>query len=90
MGVVAAQRSRTRASRLVRRANRMPNRSFGRAAPQRTRGSARVRVPSIPPWAVEVRKTFWDRVRDDRELIGLKIVLLASLLLLTALLEWVA
>jgi hypothetical protein len=35
-------------------------------------------------------RTFWDRMQDDGDLIRLKIVLLTTLALLTAVLEWVA
>jgi hypothetical protein len=42
-----------------------------------------------PQWVADKPRTLWDRVNDDRELIGLKTVLLVSLLLVTAILEWV-
>ena len=35
-------------------------------------------------------KTLWERLGDDRELAGVKVALLAALLILTAVLEWVA
>ncbi len=88
MGVTAARRFRMSGS--IRRSYRMPGRSRS-ATSRRTIGIARASIaPGWPQWIPDERKTFWDRVQDDRELIGLKTVLLASLLLLTALLEWVA
>jgi hypothetical protein len=38
-------------------------------------------------WGPIEREAVWDKLHDDRTLIGLKIVLLAFLFLLTALLE---
>ena len=88
MGVAAVRGFRMSGS--TRRSYRMPGRSRG-ATSRRTRGIAHAPIaPVWPQWIPNDRKTFWDKVRDDRELIGLKTVLLASLLLLTALLEWVA
>ena len=41
-------------------------------------------------WGIAERTTLWDKLHDDRALIGLKILLLACLFLLAALLEWTA
>ena len=41
-------------------------------------------------WGTVERTTLWDKLHDDRTLIGLKIVLLAFLFLLAALVEWAA
>jgi len=41
-------------------------------------------------WGIAERTTLWDKMHDDRALIGLKILLLACLFLLAALLEWTA
>jgi hypothetical protein len=41
-------------------------------------------------WGIAERTTLWDKLHDDRALIGLKILFLACLFLLAALLEWAA
>ena len=84
MGVAAARGFRVPGS--IRR-------SYGSRGPasRRTRWIGRAPMaPAWPQWIPEERKTFWERVQDDRELIGLKTGFLASLLLLTAFLELVA
>jgi hypothetical protein len=88
MGVAAARRSRVSGS--IRQPYRLAGDPRG-AASRRTIGIARLSMaPEWAKWIPARRKTFSDRVQDDGELIGLKTVLLATLLLLTALLEWVA
>jgi hypothetical protein len=47
-------------------------------------------VPAASWWPRAERATPWDRIKDDRECIPLKTLLLTSLLLLAAVLEWVA
>ena len=47
-------------------------------------------IPAAPWWPDVERKTFWSRMKDDRELIRVKVLLLTSLLLLAAMLDWVA
>lgn len=76
--------------RLNRRRGRGPRRT-GAATPSPAESR-----PGIEPWiamqrAVPVeRKTFWEMLQDDRELVGLKVVLLTTLLILAAFLELVA
>ena len=87
MGVAVARGLRTRAS-LADCAYDRPSRSLrrGRQADASTR-----LVPTAASWWADVqRKTFWSRMGDDRELIRFKVLLLTSLLLLAAMLEWVA
>jgi hypothetical protein len=91
MGVIAARRSGLRISTPVRRLYRTSTSSSVRSASLRPLGSNGSHVASpMPRWAVGERKAFWTRFQDDRDLIRLKVVLLTSLVLLTALLEWVA
>jgi hypothetical protein len=90
MGVVATRRPKTTMPRPVRAAYPMRRKALGRGAPRVIAGPAGAVIAPAMPWAPDVRKTFRDRLHDDRELIGLKVVLLSSLLLLTAVLEWVA
>lgn len=89
MGVVAPRRSRV--SRSARTAYRMRGRPLGRAAVRGNPAAAPARIaPAMPQWPVDDRKSFWARLDDDRQLIRFKILLLTSLLLIAALLEWVA
>jgi hypothetical protein len=37
-----------------------------------------------------MRETLWERLQDDRDLVRLKTTLLVSLVILTAVLEWVS
>lgn len=96
MGVAAVRRSTTRMPGALRRRHpkRNPSVRQGTLLPaQRAAGSSLavpVRARPTPLWAADDRKGVWERLQDDRELIGLKVVLLVSLLMLTALLEWVA
>jgi hypothetical protein len=91
MGIVAVRRSGTRVATSVRRSQRMSTRYTGRSPSQRTLRAARVGAYApIPQWPPDARKTFWERFEDDRDLIRLKVVLLTSLALITALLERVA
>ncbi|HLW48124.1 MAG TPA: hypothetical protein VKW09_10210 [bacterium] len=43
--------------------------------------------PSRPPAHAAAERTWWDRMLDDRDLLGVKLLLLAAILGLTALLE---
>ena len=91
MGVAAARRSRVRPAAAGRRAYRMPDRPAGRFASQGIRGAHHIHVASpLPGWVADERKTVWARLQDDRDLIRLKVLLLTSLAVLTALLEWAA
>ena len=86
MGVAVARGLRTRTS-LAPCAYDRPS-----CSPRRGRhADASMRlVPTAAWWADVQRKTFWSRMEDDRELIRFKVLLLTSLLLLAAMLEWVA
>jgi hypothetical protein len=48
---------------------------------------AGVRLGHSRPSAAWVERTWWHRLMDDRDLVGAKVLLLAALLVLTALLE---
>ena len=88
MGVAAARRS---GAGSVRRLSRMRGGSLGRAASASTLVARRTPIaPPAPHRLPDDRRSFWSRLDDDRRLIRLKVLLLASLLLLAALLEWVA
>lgn len=86
MGVAVARGVRTRAS--------LAHDAYDRSSRSTRRGrhvDARTRlVPTAPWWADVQRKPFWSRMQDDRELIRFKVLVLTSLLLLAAMLEWVA
>lgn len=86
MGVAVARRDGTRAGRTHRAYHRWS------ASPVRERqAKAEMRLMPAAPWWPDVeRKTLWSRVKDDRELIPFKVLLLTSLLLLAAMLDWVA
>jgi hypothetical protein len=87
MGVVAARRAGLRVS--AHQAYRTTS-AYARSASPRLPGGERSYLATpIPRWAVGERKAFWARFRDDRDLIRFKVVLLTSLAVLTALLEWV-
>ncbi len=63
-----------------------------RVSPRRDRqveASARL-MPTASWWPGIEPKTFWGRMSDDRELVRFKVLLLTSLLLLAAMLDWVA
>lgn len=86
MGVAVARGLRTRAS-LAQCVYDRPSRSPRRGR----RADACMRlVPTAAWWTDVQRKTFWSRMQDDRELIRFKVLVLTSLLLLAAMLEWVA
>jgi hypothetical protein len=88
MGVVAVRRAELRVS--THRPYRMSTSACARSASPRLPGSDRSYTASpMPRWAVGERKAFWARFQDDRDLIRLKVVLLTSIAVLTALLEWV-
>ena len=83
MGVAAARRFKGSSSRAYRAG---PRGAVSRGA----LGTARADIGLVWSQAVvNEPRTLWDRMNDDRELIGLKTVLVASLLLLTAIVEWV-
>ncbi len=87
MGVAIARGFRTRAGRTYRGYDR-PTRRLLRT-PGRADASMHL-VPTAAWWPEVERKTFWSRMKDDRELIPFKVLLLTSLILLAAMLEWVA
>ncbi len=87
MGVAVARGFRTRAG-LTHRAYDRPSRSPLRAG--RTVNASMRLMPAAAWWPDVERKTFWSRMKDDRELVPFKVLLLTSLLLLAAMLEWVA
>ena len=74
-------------------------RARGRRSPTWRDGSARAARQFPLPWPAAVRAPahqgknmsirLWERVQDDRDLIRLKTTLLVSLVILTAVLEWV-
>jgi len=74
--------------------SRRNSRGARRAGPDRFHTSA-ARL-GFEPWSTAGSgvptdgKRLWERLGDDRDLIGVKIALLAALLVLTAVLEWVA
>jgi hypothetical protein len=86
MGVAVASRTWTRAGRTRRVYHR---RSVLPARDRQVKAEMRL-IPAAPWWPDVERKTFWGRMQDDCELIPCKVLLLTSLLLLTAMLEWVA
>ncbi len=92
MGVAAVRRSGTRGAARARRSHGLSTQHTGsRSASQRSLRAGGVRAHAvIPQWPADERKTFWERFEDDRDLIRLKIVLLTSLAVITALLERVA
>lgn len=90
MGVVAARRAKATMPRPLRAAYRMRRKAPRQRAARGIASPAGAAIAPAVPWAPVVRKTLLERLQDDRELIGLKVVLLSSLLLLTAVLEWVA
>ena len=87
MGVAAARGFRTRAG-LTHRAYDRPTRPLV-GAWREAHASARL-LPAATWWPDVDRTGFWSRMNDDRELIPVKVLLLTSLLLLAAMLEWVA
>jgi hypothetical protein len=84
MGVVAVRRSGMRVTTPVRRSRRMSAQYTGRSPSQQTLLASPLRADASLP------KTFWERFEDDRDLIRLKVLLVTSLALITALLERVA
>jgi hypothetical protein len=44
----------------------------------------------LAPQGKNMRETLWERLQDDRDLVRLKTTLLLSLVILTAVLEWVS
>lgn len=81
-------------------ARRMKGRhARGRRSPRWREGRARVARQHALPWFgaehmpahqwKHMRETFWERLQDDRDLTRLKTTLLVSLVILTAVLEWV-
>ena len=92
MGVAVVRRSGTRAATRARRSYGLSTQHTGsRSSSQRTLRAGGVRAhAAIPQWPADEQKTFWERFEDDRDLTRLKIVLLTSLAVITALLERVA
>jgi hypothetical protein len=91
MGVVAVRRSGTRVVTSVHRSQRMSTQYTGRSPSEWTLQACRIGAYApISQWPADAPKTFWERFEDDRDLIRLKVVLLTSLALITALLERVA
>lgn len=92
MGITAARRSKPRSpssARLVHGILR--RRGLGRAVPHTLFPAQQLQTGCLAGrWGIAEPTTFWGRLHDDRALIGLKIVLLAFLFLLTALLEGTA
>lgn len=86
MGVAIAKRVRTNAGV----AHRAGNRRQRPWAYEHNVDSRPRLVPAASWWPRAERATPWDRIKDDRECIPLKALLLTSLLLLAAVLEWVA
>ena len=88
------RRLRPRPSGPSRRSSRVARRGARRAGPDRFHTSA-ARL-GFEPWSTTGSgvptdgKRLWEKLGDDRDLIGVKIALLAALLILTAVLEWVA
>ena len=85
MGIAVARRVRTSAGCAHRAGNRRhqpwPREQYV------TPSSRLVRAAS---WWPHERVSPWDRLKDDRECIPFKVILLSSLLLLAAMLQWVA
>ena len=77
-----------------RRSSRVARRGARRGGPDRFHTSAaRLGFGSWSTTGSDVPtdgKRLWEKLGDDRDLIGVKIALLAALLILTAMLEWVA
>ena len=75
-------------------------RAGGRRTPRWREDSARAARQYPLPWAdakhmlapqgKNMRETLWERLQDDRDLVRLKTTLLLSLVILTAVLEWVS
>ena len=75
------------------------SRAGGRRSPNGRKASGRVARQYPLPWASAERmaahqgkyrmEALWERFQDDRDLIRLKTTLLVSLVILTAVLEWV-
>jgi len=87
MGIIMTEAVTSRSHRRGSPLRAIPPRHV-RPAP-RTHPRIRRAVPGRSPIVIE-RRGVWDRMQDDRELVRFKIVLLASLVLLTAIAEWVA
>ena len=77
----------------------MASHTRGRRSPNWHEGSGRIARQYPLPWpgaeriparqVKHMRETLWERLRDYRDLIRLKTTLLVSLVILTAVLEWV-
>ncbi len=86
MGVAIARRVRTNAGVAHRAGNRRQQPS---PRGHHVNPSSRL-VPAASWWPHAERATPWGGMQDDRERIPFKVMLLTSLLLLAAMLEWVA
>lgn len=86
MGVAVARRTGTRAGGAYRA---YQWRSVSPVRDRQVTAGTRL-IPAAPWWPDVERKTLWGRLKDDRELIPFKLLLLTSLLLLVAMLDWVA
>jgi hypothetical protein len=86
MGVAVARRDGIHAGRTHRAYHRW---GVSPARDRHVKAGMRL-MPAAPWWPDVEQKTFWGRMKDDRELIPVKVLLLTSLLLITAMLERVA
>lgn len=84
MGIAVARRDGTRAGRMHH------HRWSVSPVRERQAKAGRRLIPAAPWWPDVERKAFWGRMMDDRELIRFKVLVLTSLLLLAAMLDWVA
>jgi hypothetical protein len=86
MGVTAVSAS-SAARRLAHGTRRFPHPRPGarRHAARTHTGRGRYAPPLIT-----ASPTFWERMQDDQDLIRFKVVILAAVAFLTAILEWVA
>ena len=93
MDIAAVRSSRYKVSGPSRRINRTRGGAPRRDAPARSHTTA-ARL-GVEPWATTRRyvpigrKTLWEKLGDDRELVGVKVTLLTTLLIVTAVLDWV-
>ena len=86
MGVAVARRDGIRGGRTHRTYDRW---SVSPVRDRQVKAGMRL-MPAAAWWPDVERKTLWGRMKDDRELIPFKVLLLTSLLLLAAMLDWVA
>ncbi len=84
MGVAVARRDRPHVGRMHHH-----RWSVSPVRDRQAKAGARL-MPAPPWWPGAERKAFWGRMSDDRELIRFKVLMLTSLLLVAAMLDWVA